>query len=151
MRGGGPARLSWKPSSRLPFITDSEGNAVRINGSNWANPDSSQPGPQKVKNEKQKPDLRGQAINSVAPLHLSAKRIRFKPEGRSPGFWLCGTCQPSQSGSPDQWLSERNGQALASYSGATTPDFHRLPFSAPRCGATFKLYSVVKVKNWVCR
>ena len=56
------------------------------------------------------------------------------PAGRSPGSWLfsSGPSLPSRL-RPVTRVYSRWG-ALASYSGGSAPDFHRLPFSAPRRG-----------------
>ncbi len=99
------------------------------------------------RNRKQK-NLTGKVRLKPAnrPVHLSAKRIQSKPEGRSPGFWrLTEPLGLPGPGGPVASVQQRNREVPASYSGATTPDFHRLPFSAPTWRGHLQTIQIFKV------
>ena len=101
---------------------------------------------------KKKPDFPGQAGYSQETNTPCREAYSVKFPGRSPGFWLLtnplGLPGPANVGASGLFPQRGIERVLASHSGATTPDLHRLPFSAPdfivvdNAGATWGLWAI---------
>ena len=101
---------------------------------------------------KKKPDFPGQAGYSQETNTPCREAYSVKFPGRSPGFWLLtnplGLPGPAIVGPVACFRAADLEGVLASHSGATTPDLHRLPFSAPdfivvdNAGATWGLRAI---------